>query len=150
MNRIQLFFKSGKTRFLSGAVALTTLTGCVGYVDGPRVDVGPAPVMVVAQDDYIYYPGYDIYYNSYRRQYAYQEGGAWVSRPAPRGVSVDVLRASPSVKMDFHDSPAQHHAAVVQKYPKNWAPSGASHGQDEGRKGDNQDSHDERGGHDGR
>jgi len=35
----------------------------------------------------------------------------WVSRPAPMGVSADVLLASPSVKMDFHDSPANHHEA---------------------------------------
>jgi hypothetical protein len=150
MNRIQLFFKSEKTAFLLGGVLLATMTGCVGYVDGPRADVGMAPVVVVAQDDYVYYPGYDVYYNSYRHQYAYQDGGAWVSRPAPRGVSVDVLHASPSVRMDFHDSPAQHHAAVVQKYPKNWAPPGANHGQKEDRKEDNHDSHDEHGGNNGR
>ena len=36
------------------------------------------------------------------------------------GVTVNVLRASPSVKMDFHDSPANHHAAVAKQYPKNW------------------------------
>jgi hypothetical protein len=24
--------------------------------------------------------------------------------------------------MDFHDSPTNHHAAVVQQYPKNWVP----------------------------
>jgi hypothetical protein len=43
-------------------------------------------------------------------------------QPAPQGVSVDVLLASPSVKMDFHDSPAKHHTEMVQKYPKNWKP----------------------------
>jgi hypothetical protein len=67
---------------------------------------------------------YGVYYNSSRHQYAYQDRGAWVSRTAPSGVSADVLRASPSVKMDFHDSPAKHHAEMVQKYPKNWAPPG--------------------------
>ena len=25
--------------------------------------------------------------------------------------------------MDFHDSPAKHHAEMVQKYPKNWKSS---------------------------
>ena len=62
------------------------------------------------QDDYVYYPNYECYYSVSRHQYAYREGNAWVARPAPRGVSVNVLLASPSVKMDFHDSPAQHHA----------------------------------------
>jgi hypothetical protein len=40
-----------------------------------------------------------------------------------------VLLASPSVKMNFHDAPAQHHAAVIQQYPKNWKPAAAKPGQ---------------------
>jgi uncharacterized protein YijF (DUF1287 family) len=110
--------------FLLGAVLLATLTGCVGYVDRPSqgsVYVEPA---LVVQDDYVYYPNYQVYYSNSRRQYAYREGGVWVSRAAPPGVTVNVLRASPSVRMDFHDSPANHHAQVVQKYPKNWSSHG--------------------------
>ena len=70
----------------------------------------------------MYYPNYGVYYSPIHG-YAYMEGGAWVSRPAPRGVSVDVLLASPSVRMNFHDSPANHHAAVARQYPRNWKPS---------------------------
>ena len=127
MNSKKVFFKAGPAGFVCAAVLLVTLTGCVGYVDGPRAGVYVAPpvVEVAAPAEYIYYPGYDVYYNSGLHQYAYLEGGAWVSRPEPRGVSVNVLLASPSVRMDFHDSPANHHAAMVQKYPRNWAPSGA-------------------------
>jgi hypothetical protein len=47
-----------------------------------------------------------------------------VTRPSPPRVSVNVLLAAPSVRVDFHDSPAAHHAAIVQTYPKNWAPPG--------------------------
>ncbi len=141
MNIKTLFFKRDKVGLLLGAVLLTALTGCVGYVDGPRADVQVEPYAFAAPDDYVYYPGYDVYYSSHRHQYAYLDGGAWVSRPAPRGVSVDVLVASPSVRMDFHDSPANHHAAMVQKYPRNWAPSGSNRGQQENRKDNN---HDER------
>jgi hypothetical protein len=79
---------------------------------------------VVAQDDYVYYPAYGVYYSSRRHQYASLVGGAWISEPAPRGVAVDALRASPSVKMDFHDAPANHHADIARQYPKNWKPSG--------------------------
>jgi hypothetical protein len=132
MNNKKLFFKTNKVGFVLGAVLLGTLTGCVGYVDGPRAGVYAAPPVVetgvVVEDDYVYYPNYGVYYSSSRHQYAYLEGGAWVSRSAPRGVSVDVLQASPSVRMNFHDSPANHHAAVVQKYPKNWKPSGPNQG----------------------
>src|ERR1043166_1068656 len=98
------------------------LTGCVGYVDGPR------HVGVYAQDDYVYYPGHEVYYSSSRRQYTYQDGRSWVTRPQPPRVSVDVLLASPSVSVDFHDAPATHHATVVQTYPKSWTPLGWSHG----------------------
>ena len=106
------------------------LTGCVGYVGQARggSGYGPRPAVeatVVVQDDYVYYPGYDLYYSNNRHQYYYQDGGAWVARPAPRGVSVDVLVAAPSVRMDFHDSPANHHAEVVKQYPRNWSPPGA-------------------------
>ena len=129
MNVEKLFFKMDKAGFVLCAVLLGTLTGCVGYVDGPRAGYYAEPSVAVVQDDYVYYPGYEVYYSSSRHQYAYREGRAWVSRPAPRGVSVNVLLASPSVRMDFHDSPAQHHAAIVRQYPKNWAPPGSNQGQ---------------------
>ena len=83
----------------------------------------------VVQDDYIYYPNYQVYYSITRHQYAYFEDRTWVSRAAPPGVTVSVLRASPSVKMDFHDSPENHHNVVVQKYPKNWSGPGSNQGQ---------------------
>jgi hypothetical protein len=98
------------------ATLLGTLTGCVGH-EG-RAD-GQA---VMAQDDYVYYPQYEVYYSNNRHQYADQEGKAWVSHPLPFGVSEDALRASPSVKMDFHDPPANHRAEVVQKFPPNSMP----------------------------
>ncbi len=82
-------------------------------------------------------PNYECYYSVSRHQYAYREGNAWVSRSAPRGISENVLRASPSVKMNFHDSPAQHHTEVVKQYPKNWKPSGENQGQS--RKDDRRD-----------
>ena len=126
--------KCSKIGFVLGAALLGALTGCVGYVDGPhhaRVYT-PAPAVyveagVVVQDDYVYYPGYQVYYSSNRRQYIYQDGRSWVTRPAPPRVSVDVLFASPSVRLDFHDAPAIHHATVVQQYPKHWSPPGSGH-----------------------
>ncbi len=141
MNNKILFFKSDKAGFVLGAVLLVMLTGCVGYVEGPRAGVYAEPQVFVAQDDYVYYPNYECYYSVSRHQYAYREGNAWVARPAPRGVSVDVLQASPSVKMDFHDSPAQHHATVVKQYPKNWKPSVSNQSQKEQPKNDQHDDH---------
>jgi hypothetical protein len=128
MNNKIHFLTAGKAAFVLGAALLVTLTAPASYADGLQVGVTVEPAVVVPQDDYVYYPSYGVYYSSHRRQYAYLDRGAWVSRPAPHGVSVDVLRASPSVKMDFHDSPANHHAAMVQKYPKNWAPGRANEG----------------------
>jgi hypothetical protein len=129
-----------KIGFVLSTALLGALTGCIGYVEGPpqaRVYEQPPPVYVgsgpVVQDDYVYYPGYQVYYSSHRRQYVYLEGNAWVSRPAPPRVSVDVLFASPSVRLDFHDAPAIHHARVVQQYPQHWMPPGSSQGRQEGR-----------------
>jgi len=132
---------NGKIGFVSCTALLGALTGCVGYVEGPhhaRVYAPPpleyvASGPVVLQEDYVYYPGYQVYYSGHSRQYVYLEGSAWVTRPAPPRVSVDVLFASPSVRLDFHDAPSIHHATVVQQYPKHWAPPGSNHGNKEGR-----------------
>jgi hypothetical protein len=143
MNDKKLFLKNNKIGFVLCAVLLTTLTGCVGYVDAPRQGsvyvAPPVETTVVVQDDYVYYPQYQVYYSSSRGQYAYLEGSAWVSRPAPRGVSVNVLLASPSVRMNFHDSPANHHAEIIRQYPKNWKQAGPNQGQKENRKDDQRD-----------
>ena len=122
-----LFFKTGSAGFLCAASLLALLTGCGAYVEGPNAGIYVAPpvVAVGVQDDYVYYPGYNVYYNSNLHLYGYMDGGVWVSRPEPMGVSVDVLLASPSVRMDFHDSPANHYAAMSRQYPRNWTPSGA-------------------------
>jgi hypothetical protein len=132
------FFKTNitnKVGFVLGAVLLAALTNGVSSADaqGIGVTVTP-PVVVVApavvvQDDYVYYPSYGVYYNSGRHQYAYLENGAWVMAPAPQGVSVDVLQASPSVNMDWHDSPERHHADMLKRYPKDWKSSDERHDQ---------------------
>ena len=134
MNNQAVFSKAGRVGLVSCAVLVGTLTGCVRRVeDRPRpghVYIAPPPLerVVVVEDDYVYYPGYEVYYNNRRHQYIYLEGRSWVTRPTPPRVSVDVLFASPSVIPNFHDSPAHHHSAMVQRYPRNWAPPGANHG----------------------
>jgi hypothetical protein len=126
---------AGTIGLVLGTVLLGALTGCI--VDRPRqgrVYVAPPPVYVerevVVQPQYVYYPGYQVYYSSNTRQFVYQEGRSWVTRPAPPRVSVNVLFASPSVRLDFHDSPSLHHAAVVRQYPKRWAPPGSNQDRD--------------------
>jgi hypothetical protein len=118
-------------RLVFYATILSTLTGCAGYVNGPRAGINTEPAVFAVQDDYVYYPDYECYYSASRHKYAYREGINWVARPEPDGVSVAVLAASPSVRMDFHDSPAQHHAAVVKQYPKNWKPPGSKPAQNQ-------------------
>jgi hypothetical protein len=131
--------KCSSIGFVFGAALVGVFTGCVGYVEEPRharVYAEPPPVYVESgpvQDDYVYYPGYQVYYSNSRRQYRYQEGHSWVWRPSPPRVSAEVLFAAPSVRVDFHDAPERHHATVVRQYPKNWAPPGAKHDRREGR-----------------
>jgi hypothetical protein len=130
-------FKTNNVGLALCAALMGTLTGCVNNAEGPRAGYYAAPAMVVAQDDYVYYPAYECYYSVSRHQYAYRDGGNWVARPTPRGVSVNVMAASPSVRMSFHDSPAHHHAEVVKQYPKNWRPAGEN--QAKNRKEDRRD-----------
>jgi hypothetical protein len=127
---------------LAGLVLLAGTTACVrdqraGYRSGP---VGPAQTTVVLVDDYDYFPGYETYYSRSRHDYVYRDGNAWVRRPAPRGVSVDVLLAAPSVRLDFHDSPQLHHSTVVRSYPKTWkAPDKGKEARPAERKEDRKD-----------
>jgi len=111
----------------SAALLLALLTGCATVVDEPAAaNATPtADTIFTIDGDYDYFPGYNVYYNRDNHQYAYLEGGYWVSRPAPAGLAPNVLRASPSVRMGFRDSSANHNAEMVRKYPHNWVPPGA-------------------------
>ena len=134
MNKTNSFIS--RVGFVFGTALLGALTGCIGYVDGPpqgRMYAQAPSVQVEAavQPDYVYYPSYQVYYSSHTRQYVYPQGRLWVSRPAPPHVSAEVLFASPSVRLDFHDHPSIHHATVVRQYPKQWALPGSSHGRKE-------------------
>ena len=113
----------GTVSLLTSAVVLTAFAGCVaegrrGYATGPAVQVQTTAVF---QDDYDYYPGYETYYSRNRHEYVYRDGNNWVRRSAPRGITAQVLMATPSVRVDFHDAPEQHHANVVRTYPRNWS-----------------------------
>ncbi len=136
---------NAKTNFLNeparsglAVVFITLLAGCKPAVPPPvnaaspppqpaAVVVAAPPVPVVVEDDYVYYPGYEVYYSPSTHVYWYMHGGAWVTGPAVPGVSFDVLLGSPSVRMDFHDSPANHHDTVVRQYPRGWRPPDEGH-----------------------
>ena len=138
MKNQKRFVKTNRAGFILGSALVVAFTACVGTVEGQNVVVQVAPPVVapavVVQDDYVYYPNYGVYYNRGRHQYAYLKNNAWVVAPAPEGVTPDVLFASPSVHMDFHDSPARHHADILKKYPRNWAPPGDHRDQDHDKK----------------
>ena len=127
MNNNKYFSNPKHSGSVFAGALLLALTISAGNVGGQSVLIPASPPVVVTPvvvpDDYVYYPNYGVYYNSRRRQYNYLKGNEWVSQPTPYGVSARELFASPSVKMDFHDSPAKHHAQMLQKYPKNWKPS---------------------------
>lgn len=120
--------------FMLFAALLVTSAGCQRYGDSPRGGHLSAArsAVLIDQDDYVYYPGYQMYYGSRSHQYFYQEGSSWVSRPAPRGLSASAVLSLPSVRVDFHDSPAAHHAQILRTYPKNWTPPGGDHDRKQG------------------
>ncbi len=105
-----------------GAALAALLAGCIVEPARP-VYVAPAAAgTVVAADDYIYYPDYEVYYNQTTGVYWYMQGGVWMTGPVVPGIAMGVLVAAPSIRMDFHDSPANHHAMVIGRYPRGWRP----------------------------
>jgi hypothetical protein len=126
---------------IAGTVFSAVLAGCVttGSSEGRGCrgyQTGQTQTTVVYQDDYDYYPGYEVYYSRNRHEYVYRDGNAWVRRPEPRGVTLNVLLSTPSVRVDFHDSPELHHSSVVQSYPKNWKQAGKAHDKENDRRDD--------------
>ncbi|MEO7598565.1 MAG: hypothetical protein ABIV50_06510 [Opitutus sp.] len=122
------------TALLLGSGLLLSFSGCAttdsdyGYYD--------QPVQVVQPARYVYYPQYEVYYNSARGTYVYYDNGGWVTRrDLPRRWAHN-LRSSPSVYLDFSDAPERHHAEIARHYPRNW------HGQQ--RRGGRPDDRDDR------
>jgi hypothetical protein len=113
---------------LAGTAFLTAFTGCDTddnsrhgrYRDRDRANAHGQASVVVYEDDYDYYPGHEVYYSRNRQEYVYRDGSQWVRRREPSGVTLDVLLATPSVRVDFRDSPERHHDSVVRRYPRNW------------------------------
>lgn len=106
---------------MAGALLIAGFAGCASdsgyYRDRPigYDDRGG----VVYEDDYDYYPGYEVYYARNHREFIYRDGDRWVRTTSPR-VPSRVLLSSPSVRVEFRDSPDRHHDYVVRRYPRNW------------------------------
>lgn len=75
---------------------------------------------VVYEDDYDYYPGYEVYYARSRHEYVYRDGNRWVRSSSYPRANSQVLLSSPSVRVDFRDAPERHHDVVVRRYPRDW------------------------------
>ena len=81
-----------------GAALVITLAGCVGYVEesrGPRRSSPPVVYVegsIGEREDYVYYPGYEVYYSSYRRQYYYVDGRVGVAAGAAARVDQRAAR----------------------------------------------------------
>lgn len=115
---IRIFHTVGFARLLASMTFLTALTGC--FVGGSGGYRGHVQTTVSFEDDYDYYPSYETYYSRNRHEYVYLIDNVWVRRPEPRGVSVSVFLAAPSVRLDFRDAPENHHRTVIQSYPRTW------------------------------
>ncbi len=100
---------------LATAASALILGGCVSSGPGPSYS-GQATA-VIGEDDYMYYPGSEVYYSPAHRYYYYRDGGAWVHRPEPPRAWV---RDSVSVNVHLHDAPERNHPAIVKQYPHNW------------------------------
>lgn len=117
MNR-NLSFVIATAVVLTATALLFVMTGCVTDDSGHTRVRGSAYVSF--EDDYDYYPGYETYYSRNRREFVYRDGGRWVRSREPGGISINVLLASPSVRVDFRDSPERHHDSVIRSYPRDW------------------------------
>lgn len=107
----------------AGLVALLTFAGCAsdtGYYQTSTIGYDSRGNMVAYEDDYDYYPGYEVYYARNRHEYIYRDGNRWVRSTSYPRVNNQILFSSPSVRVEFRDSPERHHDYVVRRYPRDW------------------------------
>jgi len=107
---------------VGGAGVILGLAGCYHAPEkSARLDGSISAVnREVGGDSYVYYPAYEVYYNTTRRQYVYRDGRSWVNRPVlPRAWAKNLAR-TPQVPLEFHDAPEKHHGAVAREYPHDW------------------------------
>src|SRR5688572_30085700 len=79
---------------LTGTGLLLALVGCAtggsyrrgGYRSGPETQV---QATILFEDDYDYYPGYEVYYSRNRHEYVYRDRDRWVRRAEPGGVTLN-------------------------------------------------------------
>ena len=116
MNKI--FLNPNKAGLVVGISLFAAFTGCAVEPSGGYR--GHVQAEADFQDDYDYYPEYETYYSRNRHEFVYLDGGVWVRRPEPRGISASVFLAAPSVRLDFHDAPERHHSTVIDSYPRTW------------------------------
>jgi len=114
----QIFLTPNKAGLVVGLSLFAAFTGCVVEPSGGYR--GHVQAEADFQDDYDYYPEYETYYSRNRHEFVYLDGGMWVRRPEPRGISATVFLAAPSVRLDFHDAPERHHDTVIRSYPRTW------------------------------
>ena len=113
-----------------GAVLLMAVAGCAdtpawgGWSSHPSVAQLQKGRGI--QPNWVYYPAYEVYHSANYEQYVFREHDFWVTRPelvAP--LTLEKLRASPSVAVSFQDAPARHHTEVSRIFPRNWRPGSA-------------------------
>jgi hypothetical protein len=102
---------------LGAAVSVLLLGGCASSSPPPRPVVHSTSTVIIGEDDYDYYPGYEVYYSRAHNYYYYRDGSAWVRRNDPPR---NWVRGSSSVRVHFSDAPDHHHTEIVRKYPRNW------------------------------
>lgn len=117
------YFDNMKTYLpLAGAAGLllaAIFTGCASdtgyYRSGYYSDRS-----IGYEDDYDYYPGYEVYYGRNRHEYVYRDGNRWIRSTTYPRVNSQVLFSSPSVRVEFRDDPVRHHDYIVRRYPRDW------------------------------
>lgn len=114
---------------LSGVLAL--LAGCYATQTATSPYSQPVYTTAVGQpvyggsygpDDYVYYPGAEVYYNTSRHEYVYPRNGRWVRQTQAPRISV----WGPSVHLTLRDGPEHHHDQIRREYPRNWHPGPGS------------------------
>src|SRR3954465_14551242 len=111
----------------TGALLLAGLAGCYSepsarsaYYQENSIGYDTRGTAVSYEDDYDYYPGYEVYYARNRHEYVYRDGNRWVHSATYPRASSQVLLSAPSVRLDFRDSPERHHDEVIRRYPRDW------------------------------
>jgi hypothetical protein len=77
--------------------------------------------MTDAPGNFIFYPGYRLYFGRQNQLYHYPPHDGWAAQPESEGINIDIFGGSPTVRAESDDAPPFHPSTDMRQYRPIWS-----------------------------